>query len=104
MFVKRLKLIIGIMLIVAILYLPYAYYMFLRFAVCFGVIYCFAKERDLLQAWEKVVYIIIAIIFNPFLPFYMDRGSWFPIDLGAGALMVYSAVKKTEENRNEAKK
>jgi len=68
----------------------YGYYAFVRCIICITSILiafqAFKKNID----WAKVVFIIIAIIFNPLAPIYLSRNIWMPIDIIAAILFVFA--------------
>ena len=70
----------GILCLVAVLPLPYGFYTFLRFVVTAGGFLAAIQLRN----ENNVLWVIFAgicILFNPFIPVYLDKGIWFPIDL-----------------------
>jgi len=86
------KIIVALLLVIALLPNPYVYYQFLRWVVClvsayFAYVY-FGKEQNK-WGWS---FIAIAVIFNPIVPFYLSRGSWGFIDIGAAILMLWSIM------------
>ncbi len=71
--------------------LPYGYFTFLRFVVCCVAIYLAYKiyqdKNDSLMVW---LFGGIAILFNPIIPIYLQRGQWIIIDLLVGIFFVLS--------------
>lgn len=85
---KYLPLIAVVLLLVAILPLPYGYYTFLRISVtvCALLVAWFAyKEKDEPTVWV-LVFGLVAILFNPLIPIYLSRGIWFYLDIGIAAI------------------
>ena len=79
-----------ILLVVATAHLPYGYYIFLRYVV-FGIaavisVFGFG-DRPFVKVWSVPV-ALIGVFFNPFVPVYLDRTTWFYLDLGAAAVFV----------------
>lgn len=99
----RKELIVGsiIALGLALLPLPYAYYMLLRIGMC-GVFaylaYTASQSNEQGLAW---VLGITALIYNPFAPLHLGRGVWTVINLGTIGLLWL--VKTRAQNRSEAK-
>lgn len=89
---KITKAIIGIMLLLAICNLPYAYYSLLRWIVFGASAYIsygyFEKVR---KAWAWV-FVLIALIFNPLFPFYMAKESWVIFDMLCGVIFLASVI------------
>jgi len=71
---------------------PYGYYTFLRWITCITsiliVLQAFEKNID----WAKVVFIVIAILFNPLAPIYLSRSTWVPLDI-VTAILLISAIR-----------
>jgi len=84
--------ILAILLFLAVLPLPYAYYEILRVAVCLGVLYTLVKEWSLLDGQTKGVFVVIAVLFNPFSPIYLSKIIWVVIDLIAGLYLFYIKI------------
>ncbi|WP_366510571.1 DUF6804 family protein [Mesorhizobium sp.] len=83
----------SVALVIAILSLPYGYYQVLRLGVCAAGIYCGVKLRS--AGEEKWAYglFFVALVFNPFLPVFLSRATWMPIDLVCAAVFGYVAYK-----------
>ena len=82
---------------VALLPLPYAYYMLLRVAMC-GVFaylaYTASQSNEQGLAW---VLGITAAIYNPFAPLHLGREVWTVVNLATIALLFY--VKSLTKDR-----
>jgi len=80
----------AIVLVVAVFPLPYGYYIFTRIATCLacGILAstCFAG-RPSTPTWG-VVLVGIAILFNPLIPIYLKRQTWFWIDLASAGVIL----------------
>lgn len=97
----------GILLLTALLPLPYSYYRFLRWVVFLSSGHFFIN-----QSWQiftypafrlshtqrkhgkKVIFVfaIIMILFNPIFPFHLSRGTWMLIDLLSALVMLYEGT------------
>jgi len=80
------------LLCIATARMPYGYYTFMRTVVCglAGYFAYVAWQEDILvlRSWA-VVFGLIAILFNPIIPVYLKRGTWFDIDIGVA--LVFAA-------------
>ncbi|MBB3917054.1 DUF6804 family protein [Rhizobium fabae] len=92
------------LLIVAILPLPYGYYSFLRLAITLSAAYLAweaYREKYAFNGWALILS-MVALLFNPLIPVYLDRGSWFVIDLAVAGIFAMrwyvSAEGDSEEN------
>lgn len=78
---------------------PYSYYIILRWAVagssvylCWYLWHFYRKDKSTLI----ILFLITAIIFNPFVPFYFSKETWVLIDLATIALLASSFFMKTK--------
>jgi hypothetical protein len=69
---------------------PYSYYQILRWVVCgvSGYSAYIAYERKN-NAWTWI-FGVMAVLFNPIAPIYLDRETWVLLDLVAAVLMFAS--------------
>ena len=78
------------MLFGAIAEWSYGYYILLRWITCITSLLvafqAFEKNID----WAKVVFIVIAILFNPLVPIYLSRSIWIPLDIITAVLFIYA--------------
>lgn len=73
--------------------LPYGYYQLLRFAVCsFGAYAAYLAHQQNKKKWVWILG-IIAFLFNPFVKFHFDKGTWQLFDLVAGIIFVIASFK-----------
>ena len=79
-------LIVAAMLFIAIAPLPYGYYTFLRWATCAVAIYIAVQAYQWKRIWATWLLGAIAVLFNPFVPIYLTREIWQPINI-IGALL-----------------
>ncbi len=87
--IKTVATIVGILLLLAILPLPYGYYTFLRLVVSIGGVFlAYQLYERKLQGWS-VVLALLAVLFNPIIPVYLSREVWLPIDLVSAGLFLY---------------
>jgi len=78
------------MLFGAIAEWPYGYYTILRWITCMTsilvVLQAFEKNID----WAKIVFILIAILFNPLAPIYLSRNTWISLDVITAILFIFA--------------
>jgi uncharacterized membrane protein HdeD (DUF308 family) len=88
------NIIAGVMLILAVPAIwPYSYFQILRWVVMGVAIYNAYTARELKRNGWVVIMGIIAILFNPILPFYFQKGTWVILDLIASIFMFISIFK-----------
>ena len=60
---------------------PYRYYQLLRTVVCFTVLFLASLGwRQSKDNWTWT-FLIMALVFNPFVPLYLGRETWLLVDL-----------------------
>lgn len=82
----------ALLLVIALGQHPYGYYTFLRWAVCLTafLVAWVAFESD--HRWAIWPFVVIAILFNPMAPVYLDRSTWKPIDIACAAAFLGSVA------------
>lgn len=71
-----------IMILIALVDMPYGYYKLLRFIVCGFCIFLTVQEAKV-ENQNKWVWIIgaTALLYNPFIPIHLDRDTWQFVNL-----------------------
>lgn len=91
------------MLLLALARMPYAYYQFLRWAVCAtGVWLCFGAAKSK-APWLAFVYAIVAVFYNPIAPFAMKRASWEVVNVIIVVVLLGGFVIQIWLNHRDAK-
>lgn len=95
------RLITSIFLFIALSNLPIGYYKFLRWIVCATAIYSLyisynIKEKINFSVW---LFGLIALLFNPIIPFYLGKASWQVADIIVGTIFIVSIFYLKEEAR-----
>lgn len=89
----------GIFLLGALGSWPYAYYQLLRWVVCsVGAYSAFVAHESDRTGWTWI-FIIIAILFNPIAPFYMQRETWQIADIGTAILFIIFPFIKHKQDK-----
>lgn len=90
------------LLVVAILPLPYAYYTFLRLAICAVSVFLAYQHfvhQDSVDKWV-VLLAAIALLYNPLIPIYLTREIWIVLNLIAATAFVLHFVALKRHLRN----
>ncbi len=92
------RLIASVLLFLAVANLPYGYYRFLRIVITLiagvNAYNSYKKEKHILF----IVFLGIAILFNPIIPIYLSKDIWIPIDVIAGLFFgVLSFIKMKDK-------
>lgn len=73
--------VLGILLLIGILPLPYGYYLFLRVIVFLGAIYLSVTSWKTIGQQTKGILVVLIVLFNPIAPIFLNKLLWIPIDL-----------------------
>jgi predicted membrane protein len=93
---KPLSIILAILLFLCLADMPYGYYQFVRFAAAAFFAYGAYKENELGSKELAIVFIILAILFQPFFKIALGRRLWNIVDVIVGlGLFWYSQTKLT---------
>jgi len=85
-------LVVAFLLLIATLDLPYGYYTFLRWVTCGMAAFTAFMGYQWEAKWVVWLFIPVAILFNPFVPIYLTKEIWQPIDLVCAILFGISAL------------
>ncbi len=83
--------IVSVLLLIAILPLPYGYYTFLRWATCSMAAYIAYVSYQRGAKWLLWIFVPIAVLFNPILPIHLSKEIWQPIDFASAIIFGVSA-------------
>ena len=66
------------------------YYTLLKWITCIASILVAFRAFEKNIDWAKVVFIVMAILFNPLAPIYLSRSIWIPIDIITTILFIFA--------------
>jgi hypothetical protein len=93
-----LTLICAAFLLIALFYLPIGYYTFLRIIVTIGAIVIIVKELENGFNFWVISFGIIAILFNPLIPIYLNKEAWILLDVIAAVLFIIKSLTIKQNN------
>jgi hypothetical protein len=85
---------LAFLMFLAIFDLPYTYYEFLRPSVFIGsilLIFLILQQNSKLSLLIMLIS-IIALLFNPIIPIYSNRGFWLPMNVVSGSIFSYVSL------------
>lgn len=85
-----LKVILAVLFFLCLLDMPYGYYQLVRFAAMIGFAYLAYKTNELDNKTEAIVYVVLAILFQPFVKIALGRTIWNIIDVIIGIALIGS--------------
>jgi hypothetical protein len=87
---KSLWVVVAVVLLIAMMRLPYGYYTFNRILTCsFCTLIAILSFREAGAAGKPwaLVFVIVGIAFNPFIPLRLSRFTWPYLDLVAAIVV-----------------
>ena len=89
-----IKIILTVLLFGCLVDFPYGYYQFVRFAamVGFGYLAYYANEQGAKN--EVFIYLVLAILFQPFVKIALGRLIWNIVDLIVGISLIISLFQR----------
>ena len=88
-----IKIFLAILLIACLADLPYGYYQFVRFAAMAGFGYLAYNANEQEAKNEVLIYLALAILFQPFFKIALGRALWNGIDVVVGIGLIVSLLK-----------
>lgn len=86
---KSLLLICAGLLFIGLFNLPIGYYTLLRIVVTIGSIAVVVTELEKGLNFWVITFGLIAILFNPLIPIYLnDKSAWMPLDILGGIIFL----------------
>ena len=81
------------MLVVAVLPLPYGYFMFLRLVITAAAAYvAYENFNKDIPGWG-IIFVGVSLLFNPFYIVYFDKPLWVVIDIVVAALFFINSKR-----------
>lgn len=72
----------------ALLPMPYGYYMFLRLAVCAYAVFVFAQEQKQGVCFGSVTAAAIALLYNPIFRVHLNKEVWMGVNVVTAVVLV----------------
>ena len=96
---KLIKITLAILFFLCLLKMPYGFYQLVRFAalVGFAILAYMANQNH--KQTEMIVYIVLALLFQPFLKIAFGRQIWNILDVVIGIALIVSIFQKPVRKR-----
>lgn len=92
---KTLSYILAILLFLCLADMPYGYYQFVRFVAAAFFAYAAYTENESGSKELAIVFIVLAVLFQPFFKISLGRTLWNMVDVIVGlGLIGYGTAKK----------
>lgn len=87
---KAVKIILVILFFICLADLPYGFYQFVRFAALVGFAILAYKANDKENKTEMIIYICLAVLFQPLIKISLGREIWNVVDVIVGLALLVS--------------
>ncbi len=93
---RTIKIILSLLLFICLLHMPYGYYLLVRFLAMagFGVL-AYQAYNDKREK-EMIIYIILAVLFQPLFKIALGRELWNIVDVIVGVGLLISLFTKNK--------
>jgi hypothetical protein len=82
------------LLLIALLSLPYYYYQLMRWCICGCAAYlAYQHYKEKSSGFLTVIFIVIAIVYNPIEPIHLFREAWIVINIITVVVFIYGWVR-----------
>ena len=87
---KTIKIVLAALLLLCLFDMPYGFYQFVRFAAMGGFAYLGYSAKEQNKINEMLIYIVLALLFQPFFKIALGRTIWNIIDFVVGVSLLVS--------------
>ena len=98
---KLIKIILAILFLMCLIDFPYGFYQIVRFSalIGFGILALKAFEKN--NQTEMIIYIILALLFQPLIKITLGRTLWNIVDVTVALYLLYEVLIKKQTNNGE---
>ncbi len=95
-----IKIGLTIVLFLCFFNMPYAYYQFVRFTALIGFAILAFQANEKKNQMETVIYVVLALLFQPFFKIALGRQLWNIVDVIVGIALLISVFKRKSSETN----
>jgi uncharacterized membrane protein len=99
-----LKLGLSILLLICLLDMPYGYYQIIRFIAMTIFILLSYNQYTKNKGFSLIIYICLAILFQPFIKISLGREIWNIVDILVSIYLIFNSIKLIKERKSAANK
>ncbi len=94
---RTIKLILAPLFLLCLLDMPYGFYEFVRFSALLGFAILAYKASEKENKMEMIIYISLAILFQPVFKIALGRTLWNTIDVVVALFLIASIIWKNKK-------
>ena len=91
-----IKIILAVALLLCLLHMPYGYYQLVRFLGMVGFGYLAYESHEANRDIEMIIFIGLAILFQPFFKIALGRELWNIVDVVVGGWLLISVFNSSK--------
>lgn len=91
---KSIKIILAVLFFICLAKMPYGYFQLVRFAALTGFAILAYNANEKGNKTETIVYIALALLFQPFIKMTLGREIWNVVDIVVGVALIISVFMK----------
>jgi hypothetical protein len=95
---KKIKIILALLLLLCLADMPYGYFQFVRFAALVVFVFLAYEASEKGNKNGLILYVALAILFQPFIKIALGRTIWNGIDVLVGIGLLLSAFSSKEKS------
>jgi len=96
---KIIKIVLAGLFFLCLADMPYGYYQFVRFAALVGFIILAYGSINKEKTVEVIIYVALALLFQPFFKIALGRLMWNIVDVIVGVGLLITLFIDTEKNK-----
>jgi hypothetical protein len=93
-----IKIILAILFFICLANMPYGYYQLVRFVALVGFAILAYNSNEQGQKTEAIIYVCLAILFQPLIKIALGRQIWSIVDLFVGVGLIFSIFIRPSNN------
>ena len=97
--IKLLKLFMAMILLLCFFNMPYGYYQFTRFTAMVLFLYFAYSSNEHNKKIDVLLYIALAVLFQPFIKIALGRMIWNIVDLIVGISLIISLFQRQTKDK-----
>ena len=90
---------LAVLLLLCLAKMPYGFYQIVRFLAFAGFVYLAYLEYKGKNIDRMVLFAVLALLFQPFLPLSLGRVIWNIVDVVVAAYLIYLLVKVRQKSK-----
>jgi len=97
---NTIKILLALLFFLCLVNMPYGYYQFVRFAALVGFAIIAFQANEQKKHTETVIYVFLALLFQPFFKVALGRTLWNVVDVVVGISLIISVFRSKNSENN----